>query len=67
MITEDKFKWGIKVSPPTIFEDFRGDYVESYNEIIYNKAEINVNLFRRRLYVITWRFTGYTRRSETWN
>ena len=28
---------GVKViTPPTIFEDFRGTYVETYNEAIYN-------------------------------
>ena len=36
----------LKISPPTIFEDFRGDYVESYNEIIYNKAGINVKFIQ---------------------
>ena len=30
------------VKPPTIFEDFRGTYVETYNEALYNKSGITV-------------------------
>ncbi len=30
------------IDPPTVFEDFRGGYVELYNEEIYRKAGINV-------------------------
>ncbi len=29
------------IKPPTIFEDFRGSYVETYNAEIYRKAGIN--------------------------
>ena len=31
------------VVPPTIFEDFRGSYVEIYNEIIYREAGVDAN------------------------
>ena len=31
------------IKPPTIFEDFRGTYVETYNEELYTKAGINVD------------------------
>ena len=32
---------GVKlITPPTIFNDFRGDYVETYNKKLYNDAEI---------------------------
>ena len=30
------------IEPPTIFEDFRGCYIEIYNEEIYNDAGIKV-------------------------
>ena len=29
------------IKPPTIFEDFRGHYVETYNERLYREAGIN--------------------------
>ncbi|MEW6156917.1 MAG: dTDP-4-dehydrorhamnose 3,5-epimerase family protein [Verrucomicrobiota bacterium] len=31
------------IKPPTVFEDFRGHYVELYNERIYRDAGIEVN------------------------
>ncbi len=35
---------GIKIiTPPTVFDDFRGDYVEIYNREIYNKAGITTD------------------------
>jgi dTDP-4-dehydrorhamnose 3,5-epimerase len=35
---------GIKIiTPPTIFEDFRGDYVEIYNREIYHEAGITTD------------------------
>jgi dTDP-4-dehydrorhamnose 3,5-epimerase len=30
----------LKITPPTNFEDFRGEYVEIYNESLYNEAGI---------------------------
>ena len=34
---------GVRViTPPTIFNDFRGSYVETYNEKLYNEAGINI-------------------------
>jgi len=33
----------LKVTPPTIFEDFRGAYVETYNEKLYRDAGIDVH------------------------
>ena len=30
------------IEPPTVHEDFRGSYIETYNEKIYNDAGINV-------------------------
>lgn len=33
----------VVIRPPTIFKDFRGSYVETYNEELYQKAGINVH------------------------
>jgi dTDP-4-dehydrorhamnose 3,5-epimerase len=34
---------GVRViTPPTVFEDFRGSYIELYNEELYTKAGIDV-------------------------
>ena len=30
------------ITPPTIFEDFRGSYVEIYNEVLYREAGLNI-------------------------
>lgn len=30
------------ISPPTVFEDFRGSYVETYNEKLYQAAGVDV-------------------------
>ena len=32
----------VTITPPTIFEDFRGTYVETYNEDLYRQAGIDV-------------------------
>ncbi|MGA7936711.1 MAG: dTDP-4-dehydrorhamnose 3,5-epimerase family protein [Kovacikia sp.] len=32
----------LRITPPTIFEDFRGTYVETYNEHLYQEAGITV-------------------------
>jgi dTDP-4-dehydrorhamnose 3,5-epimerase len=34
------------ITPPTIFEDFRGNYVETYNETLYRAAGINVHFLQ---------------------
>ena len=34
------------IEPPTIFEDFRGTYVELYNEPLFNKADINLKFIQ---------------------
>ena len=37
-ITETKLQGVLQIKPPTIFEDFRGSYIELYNEEIYKKV-----------------------------
>lgn len=34
------------IEPPTIFEDFRGTYIELYNEPLFNKADINLKFIQ---------------------
>jgi len=34
------------ITPPTIFQDFRGTYVETYNEKLYNEAGIKVKFIQ---------------------
>jgi len=36
----------ILITPPTIFEDFRGSYVEIYNELLYKNNQINMNFIQ---------------------
>ncbi|OGP66760.1 MAG: dTDP-4-dehydrorhamnose 3,5-epimerase [Deltaproteobacteria bacterium RBG_19FT_COMBO_43_11] len=42
-IEKTKLEGILLIKPPTIFEDFRGTYVEIYNEELYRKAGINVD------------------------
>jgi dTDP-4-dehydrorhamnose 3,5-epimerase len=37
-VSETKLKGVLLIRPPTIFEDFRGTYVETYNKELYNFA-----------------------------
>lgn len=41
------------ITPPTIFEDFRGTYVELYNEELYRKAGIDVTFVQDDISVST--------------
>jgi dTDP-4-dehydrorhamnose 3,5-epimerase len=41
-ITRTKLDGVLLIKPPTVFEDFRGTYVELYNEVLYTEAGINV-------------------------
>ena len=36
----------LKITPPTIFNDFRGNYIETYNEDIYNQNGINIKFIQ---------------------
>jgi dTDP-4-dehydrorhamnose 3,5-epimerase len=35
-----------KITPPTIFEDFRGSYVEIYNKLLYENAGVACNFIQ---------------------
>jgi dTDP-4-dehydrorhamnose 3,5-epimerase len=45
-VTKTKLDGVLLIEPPTIFEDFRGSYVETYNEKLYNEAGINVKFIQ---------------------
>jgi dTDP-4-dehydrorhamnose 3,5-epimerase len=41
-VSKTKLDGVLLIKPPTIFKDFRGTYVETYNEKLYKDAGINV-------------------------
>ena len=66
-VVESKLK-GVKIiTPPTIFEDFRGTYVELYNEDLYQKAGINTNFIQDDISTSTKHvLRGIHGDSQTW-
>ena len=45
-VTTTKLDNVLLIKPPTIFEDFRGTYVETYNEKLYTEAGITVKFIQ---------------------
>jgi dTDP-4-dehydrorhamnose 3,5-epimerase len=45
-VSKTKLDGVLLIKPPTIFEDFRGTYVEIYNEKLYKEAGIDVNFIQ---------------------
>jgi dTDP-4-dehydrorhamnose 3,5-epimerase len=39
-VTRASLEGVLLIEPPTVFEDFRGEYVETYNEKVYHEAGI---------------------------
>lgn len=57
----------LKIQPPTIFEDFRGQYVELYNEQLYRQAGIAANFVQDDISVSSRHvLRGLHGDSETW-
>jgi dTDP-4-dehydrorhamnose 3,5-epimerase len=55
------------VKPPTIFEDFRGTYVETYNEQLYKQAGIAIDFVQDDISVSSKHvLRGIHGDSETW-
>lgn len=55
------------IKPPTIFEDFRGTYVETYNEKLYREAGIKVKFVQDDISVSSRNvLRGIHGDSETW-
>jgi dTDP-4-dehydrorhamnose 3,5-epimerase len=45
-VTKTKLDGVLLIKPPTHFEDFRGEYVELYNEDLYTQAGVNVKFMQ---------------------
>jgi dTDP-4-dehydrorhamnose 3,5-epimerase len=45
-VTKTKLDSVLLIKPPTIFEDFRGQYVETYNKGLYAKAGITMDFIQ---------------------
>jgi len=45
-VQKTKLEGVFLITPPTIFEDFRGSYVELYNEELYKKAGIDIRFIQ---------------------
>jgi dTDP-4-dehydrorhamnose 3,5-epimerase len=66
-IKKTKLERVLLIKPPTIFEDFRGTYVEIYNEDLYRGAGINVDFVQDDISVSTQHvLRGIHGDSETW-
>ena len=66
-VEKTKLDGVVKITPPTIFEDFRGSYVEIYNEKLYNEAGIDVKLIQDDISVSTKHvLRGIHGDQETW-
>lgn len=66
-VTKTKLDGVLLIKPPTIFEDFRGTYVETYNEQLYNDAGITVKLVQDDISTSTKNvLRGLHGDAETW-
>lgn len=45
-VIETKLKGVLQISPPTIFKDFRGEYVETYNNDLYIENGIDIEFIQ---------------------
>jgi dTDP-4-dehydrorhamnose 3,5-epimerase len=55
------------ITPPTIFEDFRGSYIEVYNDALYREAGIDVTFVQDDISVSTRHvLRGIHGDAETW-
>jgi len=66
-VTKSKLDGVVVIKPPTIFEDFRGTYVETYNQEIYREAGITVDFVQDDISVSTQHvLRGIHGDQETW-
>jgi len=66
-VTKGKLDGVVVIKPPTIFEDFRGTYVETYNQEIYREAGITVDFVQDDISVSTQHvLRGIHGDQETW-
>ena len=45
-VRETDLKGVLLINPPTLFEDFRGAYVETYNRRVYRESGIDVDFIQ---------------------
>lgn len=45
-VEKTKLDGVLLITPPTVFEDFRGTYVETYNEQLYKEAGIEIHFIQ---------------------
>jgi len=66
-VSKTKLDRVLLIKPPTIFEDFRGSYVETYNQELYQKAGIMVSFVQDDISVSTRHvLRGIHGDAETW-
>ena len=66
-VSNSKLDGVLLITPPTIFEDFRGTYVETYNEQLYIDAGITVKFVQDDISVSSRHvLRGVHGDSETW-
>jgi dTDP-4-dehydrorhamnose 3,5-epimerase len=66
-VNKTKLEGVLLIKPPTVFEDFRGTYVEIYNEELYEEAGIAVNFVQDDISVSSRHvLRGIHGDAETW-
>lgn len=66
-VTKTKLAGVLLIKPPTVFKDFRGCYVETYNEKLYHEAGIKVKFIQDDISVSTRHvLRGLHGDQETW-
>ncbi len=66
-VTKTKLDKVLLIKPPTIFEDFRGTYIELYNDKIYHDAGIDVKFMQDDISVSSRHvLRGIHGDAETW-
>jgi len=66
-VSKTKLDGVLLIKPPTIFKDFRGTYVETYNEKLYTEAGINVKFVQDDISISSKNvLRGIHGDSETW-
>ena len=66
-VSKTKLDGVLLINPPTIFEDFRGTYIETYNEKLYTEAGIAVKFIQDDISVSSRHvLRGIHGDAETW-
>lgn len=66
-VSKTKLDGVLLITPPTVFEDFRGTYVETYNDQLYRAAGVTINLVQDDISTSTRHvLRGIHGDAETW-